>query len=35
MNAPVIVDLRNIYDPKDMTAKGFAYSCIGRPVPSA
>ncbi len=35
MNAPVIVDLRNIYDPKDMAAKGFTYSCIGRPVPSA
>jgi UDPglucose 6-dehydrogenase len=29
--APVIVDLRNIYDPKDMAEKGFAYSCVGRP----
>ncbi|WP_340150240.1 UDP-glucose/GDP-mannose dehydrogenase family protein [uncultured Sneathiella sp.] len=31
MKTPVIVDLRNIYDPHDMTAKGFAYSSIGRP----
>jgi len=33
MNAPVMVDLRNIYDPKDMVDNGFAYSCVGRPVP--
>ncbi|MEX1036631.1 MAG: UDP-glucose/GDP-mannose dehydrogenase family protein [Sneathiella sp.] len=31
MKTPVIVDLRNIYDPRDMTAKGFTYSSIGRP----
>jgi len=30
MNAPVIVDLRNIYEPKDMAAKGITYSCVGR-----
>jgi UDPglucose 6-dehydrogenase len=27
---PVIVDLRNIYEPETMRAKGFEYSCIGR-----
>ncbi|MBW7849837.1 MAG: UDP-glucose/GDP-mannose dehydrogenase family protein [Rhodospirillales bacterium] len=31
MAAPVIVDLRNIYNPSEMAAAGFAYSCIGRP----
>ena len=31
MSAPVLVDLRNIYDPKDVRAAGFAYSSIGRP----
>ena len=34
MKRPVVVDLRNIYDPADMTKAGFAYSCLGRP-PSA
>ncbi len=29
---PVIVDLRNIYDPDAMLAEGFKYYCIGRPV---
>lgn len=28
--APVLVDLRNIYDPAEVRAKGFAYSSIGR-----
>lgn len=28
---PVVVDLRNIYRPEDMAARGFAYSSIGRP----
>ena len=27
----VVVDLRNIYSPEDMTANGFAYTSIGRP----
>jgi UDPglucose 6-dehydrogenase len=27
---PVIVDLRNIYRPEDMRAKGFRYTSIGR-----
>ena len=30
MNAPVLVDLRNIYKPADMRARGFAYTSVGR-----
>lgn len=30
MKAPVMVDLRNIYEPAEMAARGFRYSCIGR-----
>ena len=30
MNKPVLVDLRNIYKPADMKARGFAYTSIGR-----
>jgi len=30
MNTPVMVDLRNIYKPQDMKARGFAYTSIGR-----
>ena len=30
MAAPVLVDLRNIYNPDDMRDAGFTYSCIGR-----
>jgi len=29
--APVVVDLRNIYRPEQMRARGFQYSSIGRP----
>ncbi len=29
--APVIVDLRNIYDPQMMSDAGFRYTCVGRP----
>jgi len=29
-NAPVLVDLRNVYDPGEVRAKGFAYSSVGR-----
>ena len=31
MKAPVMVDLRNIYNPDEMAAAGFRYTCIGRP----
>ena len=30
MNAPVLVDLRNVYKPAEMRAAGFTYSSIGR-----
>jgi len=30
MKKPVMVDLRNIYKPDDMRARGFAYASIGR-----
>lgn len=29
-NAPVLVDLRNIYNPEDMQAAGFTYLSVGR-----
>ena len=28
---PVVVDLRNVYAPAEVRAKGFAYTSIGRP----
>jgi UDPglucose 6-dehydrogenase len=31
MKRPVIVDLRNIYTPSEMRARGFVYRSIGRP----
>lgn len=31
MRRPVLVDLRNIYKPDDMKARGFAYVSVGRP----
>jgi len=31
MKTPVLIDLRNIYDPAEMLAAGFDYACIGRP----
>jgi UDPglucose 6-dehydrogenase len=30
MGAPVIVDLRNVYRPEEVRARGFAYSSLGR-----
>jgi UDPglucose 6-dehydrogenase len=30
MKKPVIVDLRNVYEPDTMREKGFEYSCVGR-----
>ncbi|MEM9683939.1 MAG: UDP binding domain-containing protein, partial [Pseudomonadota bacterium] len=37
MKKPVMVDLRNVYDPAAMVGAGFSYSSIGRitPEPSA
>jgi UDPglucose 6-dehydrogenase len=32
MNAKILVDLRNIYDAREVTVHGFAYHCVGRPV---
>ncbi|MFM5950903.1 MAG: UDP binding domain-containing protein, partial [Novosphingobium sp.] len=29
--APVLVDLRNVYDPAEVRAKGFTYVSVGRP----
>jgi UDPglucose 6-dehydrogenase len=31
MRQPVLVDLRNIYDPSAMRAAGLVYSSVGRP----
>jgi UDPglucose 6-dehydrogenase len=31
LKRPVVVDLRNIYRPKDMAQRGFIYESIGRP----
>ena len=31
LNSNIVVDLRNIYSPEDMAARGFAYTSIGRP----
>ncbi|MDP2700095.1 UDP-glucose/GDP-mannose dehydrogenase family protein [Thalassospira sp.] len=30
LKTPVVVDLRNVYEPREMREHGFAYSCIGR-----
>ena len=30
MACPVVVDLRNIYDPEEMNQRGFVYACVGR-----
>ncbi|MDB5416703.1 MAG: ugd, partial [Phenylobacterium sp.] len=30
MKTPLMVDLRNVYKPEDMRARGFAYASIGR-----
>ncbi|MEM9683364.1 MAG: nucleotide sugar dehydrogenase, partial [Pseudomonadota bacterium] len=33
--APIVVDLRNIYNPAEMVAAGFTYRSVGRPNPQA
>ena len=30
MVCPVVVDLRNVYDPRELTRRGFLYQSIGR-----
>jgi len=35
MRAPVVVDLRNVFDPATMAAAGLRYTSIGRPDPGA
>ncbi|MBV9530725.1 MAG: UDP-glucose/GDP-mannose dehydrogenase family protein, partial [Bradyrhizobium sp.] len=35
MARPVVVDLRNIYRPEDLMARGFIYESVGRPAPKA
>ncbi|MFH1804057.1 MAG: UDP-glucose/GDP-mannose dehydrogenase family protein [Pseudomonadota bacterium] len=30
LKTPVVVDLRNVYEPREMREHGFTYSCIGR-----
>ena len=32
LRQPLVIDLRNIYKPDEMTAAGFTYHSIGRPV---
>jgi UDPglucose 6-dehydrogenase len=34
MACPVIIDLRNIYRPEEMSRFGFAYACVGRSIPA-
>jgi UDPglucose 6-dehydrogenase len=35
LGRPIVVDLRNIYEPADMVALGFSYTSIGRPLLNA
>jgi len=35
LKTPIIIDGRNIFDPKNMKEKGFIYRCIGRTLPSS
>ena len=30
LRVPSVIDLRNVYDPEEMKAKGFDYTCVGR-----
>jgi UDPglucose 6-dehydrogenase len=31
LKAPVVIDLRNVYDPRHMRDLGFRYESVGRP----
>jgi hypothetical protein len=31
MRVPLLIDLRNIFDPSQVAAAGFGYASIGRP----
>ena len=31
LKSPVVVDLRNVYQPADMKSRGFSYTSVGRP----
>jgi UDPglucose 6-dehydrogenase len=33
LRRPVVVDLRNVFNPAEMRGMGFTYECIGRPQP--
>jgi UDPglucose 6-dehydrogenase len=33
MRRPLVVDLRNVYDPEKMREAGFEHHCVGRPAP--
>lgn len=35
LSQPLMIDLRNIYDPADMAAQGIVYHCLGRPTVEA
>jgi UDPglucose 6-dehydrogenase len=34
LRRPIVIDMRNVYQPGEMIAAGFSYSSIGRPVPN-
>ena len=34
LKRPIVVDLRNIYEPSEMLSAGFSYTSIGRPTPA-
>ncbi len=34
LKTPLVIDLRNIYEPDDMQARGLVYTCVGRGQPA-